>query len=95
MSTADLLGAVAAVLTTGSFLPQAARVLRTRETEAISLTMYSMFTLGVALWGIYGALTAQWSIIIANVVTFCLASVILAMKVMAVASARKVVARAR
>jgi MtN3 and saliva related transmembrane protein len=77
------------VLTTGSFLPQAARVLRTRETEAISLTMYSMFTVGVALWGLFGVLTQQWSIIIANAITFALAAVILTIKLQAVASAAR------
>ena len=42
MPLADLIGSLAAFLTTASFLPQAAKVLRTRETEAISLVMYSM-----------------------------------------------------
>ena len=49
------------------------KVLRTRETAAISLAMYSMFTGGVTLWGIYGVMTMQWSIIIANGVTVVLA----------------------
>jgi len=89
VNSVDLLGAVAAVLTTGSFLPQALRVLRTRETEAISLTMYSMFTLGVALWGVFGVATQQWSIIIANAITLALAGVILTMKLRAVARAAR------
>jgi MtN3 and saliva related transmembrane protein len=77
----EVLGGVAAVLTTCSFLPQAVRVIRTRDTGAISLTMYAMFTLGVALWGVYGLITWRVSIIAANAVTVCLASLILAMKV--------------
>ena len=43
----EVIGGLAAFLTTASFLPQAAKVVRTRETEAISLTMYSMFTAGI------------------------------------------------
>lgn len=84
----EIIGGLAAFLTTASFLPQAAKVVRTRETEAISLTMYSMFTAGILCWGVYGALTLQWSIIIANAITFVLASIILAMKVRSVIAAR-------
>ena len=81
MTTEDLIGAGAAILTTLSFLPQAIKVVRTRETEAISLTMYALFTTGVMLWGIYGLMTWQWSIIIANGITVVLAATILALKI--------------
>jgi MtN3 and saliva related transmembrane protein len=87
MNNAELIGIVAAFLTTGSFLPQAVKVLQTRETAAISLTMYSMFTAGVACWLAFGVYTLQWSIIIANAVTLILAGTILTMKVRAVVSA--------
>ncbi len=90
MPTEEVIGAIAAVLTTSSFLPQAIKVLRTRDTEAISLTMYVLFTAGVTLWGIYGLMTWQWSIIIANGVTIVLAATILTMKVAAkLAAGRK------
>ena len=88
MPLADIIGSLAAFLTTASFLPQAIKVLRTRETAAISLVMYSMFTTGVTFWGIYGVMTMQWSIIIANAVTVVLASIILGMKVRSVLKAR-------
>jgi MtN3 and saliva related transmembrane protein len=81
MDLDDIIGSVAAVLTTTSFLPQAVHVLRTRDTRAISLTMYAMFTAGITLWGIYGLMTMQWSIIVANGATVLLASLILVMKV--------------
>ena len=82
MNLADIIGGAAACHTTGSFLPQAWRVIRTRDTRAISLVMYLMFTSGVALWGVYGALTLQWSIIIANVITVITASLILSLKIL-------------
>ncbi len=85
VTTEDLIGAAAAILTTSSFLPQAIKVVRTRDTDAISLAMYVLFTAGVSLWGIYGVMTGQWSIIIANGVTVVLAATILAMKVAAIA----------
>jgi MtN3 and saliva related transmembrane protein len=42
--------------------------------------MYSAFTLGVALWLVYGLLLAAWPIVIANAITLSLAIAILAMK---------------
>lgn len=81
MTLEEMIGAAAAILTTLSFIPQAVKVVRTRETEAISLTMYALFTTGVMLWGIYGLMTWQWSIIIANGITVVLAATILALKI--------------
>lgn len=86
MNNAEVIGIVAAFLTTASFVPQAWKVLHTRETGAISLVMYSMFTAGVATWLAYGILTTQWSIIIANAITVVLAGTILMIKLRAVAS---------
>jgi MtN3 and saliva related transmembrane protein len=73
----EWVGYTAAVLTTASFIPQAALTLRTRNAEGVSLRMYSMFTAGVALWLAYGVLTVAWPVIIANAVTLVLASLIL------------------
>jgi MtN3 and saliva related transmembrane protein len=71
---------VAATLTTLSFLPQAWLTLRTRDVSGISLSMYSVFTVGVSLWLVYGILLGAWPVIIANAVTLALASTILALK---------------
>lgn len=81
MLSPDLIGTIAATLTTLSFLPQAILVLKTRETRGISLGMYGAFTLGVALWVIYGVQLGAAPIIIANAITFCLALSILAVVV--------------
>lgn len=89
MGLSDIIGGAAATLTTLSFFPQALHVLRTRDTRAISLAMYALFTLGVALWGAYGLMTMQWSIIAANGVTVILAVLILSLKVRDVLAARK------
>lgn len=74
----DLIGYSAATLTTVSFVPQALLTLRTRSAEGVSLRMYALFTLGIALWLVYGALTVSWPLILANTVTFALAATILA-----------------
>ena len=84
----DAIGLVAAFLTTLSFLPQTLMVLRSGETSGISLTMYAMFTTGVAGWLAYGLLQASLPIIIANAITLVLASVILLLKVRAVVKSR-------
>lgn len=76
----DLIGYLAATLTTCSFLPQALHTFRTRDVSGISLSMYGTFTLGVALWLIYGVALAAWPIVVANAVTLTLAGAILGMK---------------
>jgi MtN3 and saliva related transmembrane protein len=80
MQITDWIGTFAACLTTASFVPQAWHTFRTRDVSGISLGMYSLFTLGVALWLVYGILLMAWPIIIANVITTSLALAILVMK---------------
>lgn len=80
MTPIDLLGLAAAALTTASFLPQAILVLRTRNTDGISLVMYLMFTSGVAIWVVYGALLKSIPLVAANTVTLLLGLCILGVK---------------
>lgn len=80
MNLTDLLGYLAAGLTTCSFVPQAWLTFKTRDVRGISLGMYSAFTLGVALWLAYGIALGAWPIVTANAVTLSLAASILAMK---------------
>jgi MtN3 and saliva related transmembrane protein len=80
MPLADWIGALAATLTTASFVPQVLHTLRTKDVSGISLSMYSAFTLGVALWLVYGLLLGAWPIVIANAITVSLATCILLMK---------------
>ena len=76
----EWLGYVAATLTTLAFVPQAVKIIRTRDTRGISLGMYLAFTVGVALWFGYGIVLHSWPMIVSNAITFVLASVILALK---------------
>jgi MtN3 and saliva related transmembrane protein len=76
----DTIGSVAALLTTASFVPQAWHSFKTRDVSGISLGMYSVFTLGVALWLLYGVLLQSWPLVIANSITLMLAATILGMK---------------
>jgi len=77
----EIIGYVAAALTTASFLPQAILTLKTRDTEALSMSMYSIFTLGVFFWLIYGISIADGAIIFANAITLILAAIILSVKI--------------
>jgi len=77
MNEVVLLGYAAAILTSLSFLPQAWLVIRTGRTDGISLLMYSLFTVGVGFWLIYGITSKATPIIAANAVTLTLALIIL------------------
>jgi len=77
----DVIGSLAAVLTTISFVPQAWKTWRTRDVSGISLVMYSVFTTGVGLWLVYGWMLGALPIIVANAITFALALLILGMRI--------------
>ncbi|MCK9620911.1 MAG: SemiSWEET transporter [Methylobacter sp.] len=79
--TPEIIGYLAATLTTGSFVPQAVLTIKTRDTESLSLGMYSTFTLGVLCWLIYGIHLGDMAIIIANSITLLLAASILSFKI--------------
>ena len=76
----DTVGSIAACLTTASFLPQVWLSFKTRDVSGVSLGMYSVFTVGVALWLVYGLLLGAWPIVVANAITLLLALAILGMK---------------
>ncbi len=78
MDLIAIIGNFAAVLTTTSFLPQAIKTIRTKDTGSLSFPMYLLFVTGVLLWLIYGMLNAQTPIIVGNLVTLVLAGIILA-----------------
>ncbi|MBP6833088.1 MAG: SemiSWEET family sugar transporter [Deltaproteobacteria bacterium] len=81
MTAIELIGYVAATLTTASFVPQALLIYKTRNVTGISLGMYGAFTVGIALWLAYGLLLRAWPIVGANLVTLVLALAILSMKI--------------
>jgi MtN3 and saliva related transmembrane protein len=84
----ELIGMIAAVLTTLSFVPQAVHIMRTGQTEGISLIMYALFTTGITVWLAYGILLGALPIILSNAVTLVLAATILVLKIRAVLQAR-------
>jgi MtN3 and saliva related transmembrane protein len=77
----SLIGIIAAFLTTFAFVPQVVRVIKTRDTHAISLWMYLLFSMGLALWLVYGLLLWLWPVIIANSITLLLSLIVIYFKV--------------
>jgi MtN3 and saliva related transmembrane protein len=90
----EVLGFVAAILTTLSFLPQALRIRRQRSAADVSLVMYLMMLTGQALWLIYGVLFDSPSLIAANVVGISLVGWVLVMKLAHLRQQRRMMAAA-
>ena len=77
----DIIGNLAACLTTFSFLVQAVKSWRTKDLSGISVGMYSMFASGVALWLAYGLVINSMPLIVTNSLTLAFALSILIMKI--------------
>lgn len=76
----EIIGIVAGLCTTASFVPQVVHTWRTRSVADISLRMYLLLCLGVSLWLVYGALVGSLAVLLANAVTLVLAASVLGMK---------------
>ena len=77
----DIIGYLAACLTTFSFLVQAIKSWRTKDLSGISVGMYTMFASGVALWLVYGLMINSMPLIVTNALTLVFALSILVMKI--------------
>jgi MtN3 and saliva related transmembrane protein len=81
MTFAEIIGFVAATLTTLSFYPQAYKIIKTRDTASISLVMYSIINVGLILWLVYGLMIGDMPIILANAFTLIASLTILFLKI--------------
>jgi MtN3 and saliva related transmembrane protein len=81
MDYVTLIGLVAAALTVVAFFPQLIKVWKTRSTRDISLGMFSLFSFAVFLWFVYGLLISNLPVIVANLLVFVQAFIILMFKV--------------
>lgn len=80
MNLISVIGFVAATCTTVATLPQVIKVIKTKKTTDLSLLMYLIMTIGVALWFVYGLFITDYPLIVANAVTFVLAFTVLIYK---------------
>ena len=82
MDAVTLLGTVAGIASTSSFVPQVVKVVRTRDTASISAAMYAVTVTAFALWVTYGVLIGAWPVIVSNAVSLMLSGFILVMKLL-------------
>ena len=80
MSTTTMVGFLAGFLTTISFLPQVVKIWKSRAASDLSLGMFSVFSVGVVFWLVYGFLIQEPPLIFWNTVTLVLVLAILTMK---------------
>ncbi|MFH1412052.1 MAG: SemiSWEET transporter [Candidatus Omnitrophota bacterium] len=77
----SIIGLTAGFLTSLSFLPQALKILRTKQVRDISLGMYIVLTVGICMWIVYGSLIKELPIILSNGIAVILCSMIIAAKI--------------
>jgi MtN3 and saliva related transmembrane protein len=77
----EIIGFIAAAITTSAYMPQAYKIWKTKKAESVSLSMYLVMFLGISLWLIYGVCINKPSIIIANTLTLLIILMILYFKI--------------
>jgi MtN3 and saliva related transmembrane protein len=81
MDTVTMLGLLAGILTTSSFIPQVIKIYKTRETKDISLAMFIVLCSGISMWAIYGFYIRSLPVIFANTISFVFAFIIVVFKI--------------
>ncbi|WP_298238628.1 SemiSWEET transporter [uncultured Algibacter sp.] len=69
MDYTEIIGFIAAILTTGAFLPQVYKTWKTKDVSSLSLPMLIIFFIGIVAWLVYGILLESPSMIFANIIT--------------------------
>ena len=75
-----IVSGIGAMLTTVAFIPQAYKIIHSRDTAGVSLLMHVTFAIGVTFWFALGIMLWNWPMMIANAVTFALTLVIIVVK---------------
>lgn len=76
----SLVGTVAGLCSTASFLPQLVKVWRADDAQAISKKMYAVTVTAFSLWILYGVLIGSGPIVLFNSLSLLLSGAILALK---------------
>ena len=80
MDTIQIIGLLAAVLTTAANIPQTYKIIKTRSTKDISVVTYSMLMIGFVLWVVYGFSRNDYPVLIANSISVLVCATILFLK---------------
>ncbi len=81
MNYFEIIGFLAAILTTVAFFPQVIKVYKTKDTKSISLTMYIILSIGLLCWLIYSVYLSSFPMILANTITLVFTIYILFKKI--------------
>lgn len=81
MDSAKIIGLVAGLLTTISFVPQVVKTWRSKSAKDLSLVMFLLYCTGMLLWTIYGFILNELPLILWNIITLVLSLVILFFKI--------------
>ncbi|HEY2710759.1 MAG TPA: SemiSWEET transporter [Caulobacteraceae bacterium] len=76
------IGVTAAICSMASFVPQATKIIQSRDASSVSLGMYIVTVIGFALWTTYGVLLRSWPLVGSNAVCLLFSAIILALKLL-------------
>ena len=77
----EWIGYIAGFVTTACYIPQLLKIIRTREVSDISLRTFVLLFCGLGLWLTYGAVTANWPVIVTNAISECFVAAIIIFKI--------------
>ena len=80
MTSADIVGTLAALCSMASFVPQIIKIRRDGEAESVSLRMYLVTVTGFCFWIGYGVMIHSWPVAGSNTVCLILSGSVLALK---------------
>jgi len=78
----EIIGVIAAVLTTSGFVPQVYKSFKTKNVTGISITMYIVLLIGMMFWLYYGILIESFSIKLANIVSGILVILLIVLRIL-------------
>ncbi len=76
----EMIGFMAATLSTAAFVPQVIKTYRSKSAKDLSLGMFLIFTTGIILWLVYSVMINKYPMIFANAVTLILSFTLLYFK---------------
>lgn len=80
MDEIQILGLFAALLTTISNIPQAYKIIKTKETKGVSVWSNLVLFAGLMIWVVYGLKRDDWPVIIANTVSALITAAVIFLK---------------
>jgi len=88
MTHISILGLIAALLTTGAYIPQAYKTIKTKSTSDLSISTFSMLFIGTICWFFYGMFIKDMPIMLANGITATLSGIIFYLKLTSITNAK-------